>query len=355
MKACVWHKRNDVRVEEVPDPPPPGEGEVQIRVEWCGICGTDVEEYVHGPLYIPVDRPNPLTGAVAPMVLGHEIVGTVSQVGRGVTSLRAGDRVAPDPIIFCGHCRHCERHDVHLCESMAHLGLTTHGGLAEYVNTLAKVCFKLPAHVPTEVGALSEPASVCVHAVRRSRMRIGDTVAIVGAGTIGLLTLQVVRLAGASRIFIVEPLEARRKLALRFGAERALDPDEVDPRDAVFELTGGRGVDRVIECGGNQTTLALAPRLARKKGLVVITGLHNEPVGINLFPVVCDETEIVGSFSHVFDEDFKQAVEWIGEGKLQPESLITARIPLDEAVTGGLDSLLKRNREHLKILINPRS
>jgi len=338
----------------MPNPPHPGPGEVQLRVEWCGICGTDVEEYVHGPLYIPVDKPNPLTGAVAPMILGHEIVGTIWEVGAGVSNLKRGDRVAPDPIIFCGHCRHCERHDVHLCESMAHLGLTTHGGCAEYVNTLSKVCFKLPEHVPADVGALSEPASVCVHAVRRSRMQIGDTVAIVGAGTIGLLTLQAALIARASRVFVVEPIEARRRLAVQFGAEKALDPAAADPREAVLELTGGRGVDRVIECGGNEKTMSMATRLARKKGVVVITGLHNAPVGINLFPVVCEETEIVGSFSHVFDEDFRQAVEWIGEGKLRPESLITGRIPLEQAVSGGLEALLRNRGEHLKILISPR-
>jgi len=169
MKAAVWYGRRDIRIEEFPDPSPPGENEVKIKVLWCGICGTDLEEYLYGPLYIPVDKPNSLTGRKAPMVLGHEFVGRVVEVGPGVTELQVGDVVTPDTLIHCGKCYWCQRHQVHHCENLAILGLSTDGGFAEYVNAPTYMCFRLPAGVPLVVGALAEPASVAVRANRLAR------------------------------------------------------------------------------------------------------------------------------------------------------------------------------------------
>ncbi len=193
MKAAVWYRRRDIRIEEFADPPTPVENEVKIQVRWCGICGTDLEEYMHGPFFIPVGKPDPLTGRMAPMILGHEFVGTVVEIGSGVSDLNIGDVVSPDTLIHCGKCYWCQRHFVNRCENLAILGLTTDGGLAEYVNVPCYMCFKLPERVSPEVGALAEPTSVAVRANRRVRTSCGETVAVVGAGTIGLLCLQVAR------------------------------------------------------------------------------------------------------------------------------------------------------------------
>jgi (R,R)-butanediol dehydrogenase/meso-butanediol dehydrogenase/diacetyl reductase len=355
MKAAVWHGRRDVRIEQFPDPPPPGRNEIRIRVDWCGICGTDLEEYVNGPLYIPVDKPDELTGRKAPMVIGHELVGTVVEVGPGVTKFEVGDSVAPDTLLFCGECEYCRKHLVHLCRKLAILGLMTDGGCAEYVNAPCYMCFKLPATMPSEIGALAEPAAVAVRAVRTGGVRPGDTVVIVGGGTIGLLCLQVALLAGAARIHVIEPHENRRRIAAAMGAHTAIDPTVENPRIAVMDLTGGNGADVVIECGGNPTTMSLAPTLARPQGTVVITGLHNEPVGVNLFPVVCREVIIRGSFSHIYDVDFSEAVALLGAGKIVADPLITARIGIDETLEKGFDTLLHNKGEHLKILISPQA
>lgn len=353
MKAAVWHGRRDIRIEQFPDPPPPGKNEIRIMVDWCGICGTDLEEYVNGPLYIPVEHPDELTGRKAPMVIGHELVGTVAEIGSSVAEFRVGDRVAPDTLLFCGNCWYCSRHLVHLCRKLAILGLMTDGGCAEYVNAPTYMCFKLPASMPSETGAIAEPAAVAVRAVRTGGVKPGDTVAIVGGGTIGLLCLQVAHLAGAAKLFVIEPHENRRRLATAMGAHETINPKLVDPRVAVMDLTGGLGADVVLECGGNPTTMSLAPTLARPQGTVVITGLHNEPVGVNLFPVVCREVIIKGSFSHIYDIDFAEAVALLGAGKIIADPLITARIGIDDAIEKGFETLLRNKGEHLKILISP--
>ena len=353
MKAAVWYGRRDIRVEEFPDPPPPGENEVKIKVSWCGICGTDLEEYLYGPLYIPVDEPNPLTGRKAPMILGHEFVGTVVEVGPCVTGFKVGDVVTPDTLIHCGECYWCKRHQVHHCENLAILGLMTDGGFAEYVNAPTYMCFHLPAGVSPEVAVLAEPASVAVRANRLARTSFGDSVAVIGAGTIGLLCLQTAFLSGASQVYVLEIDSSRREVASQMGATEVFDPLAVDPVEAIKDHTGGRGVDVVLEAGGNAKTIAMAPKLACKRGRVVLLTLHNEPVPINFFPLVCDEIELIGSFSHIYDEDFAAAVTLLGDGRINAEPLITGRIGLDDIVEKGLEELIAHKSDNLKILVSP--
>ena len=355
MKAAVWHGRRDIRIEQFPDPPPPGKNAIRIRVDWCGICGTDLEEYVNGPLYIPVHKPDELTGRQAPMVIGHELVGTVVETGPGAEAFAPGDRVAPDTLLFCGECWYCRRHLVHQCRKLAILGLMTDGGCAEYVNAPVYMCYKLPPSMPSETGALAEPAAVAVRAVRTGGVKLGDRVAIVGGGTIGLLCLQVAVLSGAAEVHVIEPHESRRRLALQLGARQAIDPAVVNPQEALMDLTGGAGADVVLECGGNPATMSLAPRLARPQGTVVITGLHNEPVGVNLFSLVCREITLRGSFSHIYDVDFAEAVALLGAGRIAAAPLITARIGIFEAIEKGFERLLHNKGEHLKILISPQN
>jgi (R,R)-butanediol dehydrogenase/meso-butanediol dehydrogenase/diacetyl reductase len=354
MKALVWHARNDIRFEEFPDPQPPREGEVTIKIDWCGVCGTDIEEYQNGPLYIPVDEPNPLTGAKAPLILGHEMVGTIHAVGKGVTRLKPGDRVSPDPIIFCKTCPNCLTHNQHHCDNMAHLGLTSHGGFAEYVNTIEEVCFKMPDSIPSEFGALSEPTAVCVRAVRLADIDIGHSVAIVGAGTIGLLALQLAKLSGAYPIYVVQrSQDIKRQRALELGADEIIDSRNADPVETLRQLTGGAMVDRVIECGGNAVTMKMAVELCAKRGKVVMTGLLNKLIGINYFPLVWNEIQVIGSFSHIYDLDYRIATELISRGMVNVESLITGRISMDNVIPEGIEEFMKNSRHHIKILASP--
>ena len=353
MKAAVWHQRHDIRIEPFPDPGQLAPDGVKVQVAWCGICGTDLEEYLHGPLFIPVEKPNPLTGRSAPMVMGHEFVGVVKQVGPAVHDLQPGDRVAVDTLIHCGECFYCKQHLVQLCDRLAIMGLSTDGGLAEYVNAPRYMCFKYPATLPDMHAALAEPASVAVRSVRRGRLEAGETVAIVGAGTIGLLTLQVVKAMGAAKVIVVELECRRRAIAMQLGAAAAIDPLAGDPVAAVQRLTGGLGADVVFECAGNVTTMALSPLLGRKRGRIVLVGLHDAPVPVQLVSVVIGEQELLGSFSHVYDEDFGPAVDLLSAGKIVAEPLITAQIALDDLVPRGLEELASTKARHLKILVSP--
>jgi len=354
MRAAVWHARHDIRIEEFPDPGSPAPDEVRLRISWCGICGTDLEEYTHGPLFIPpADKPNPITGRHAPMVIGHEFVGAVVKAGSAVTDLKVGDRVAVDTLIHCGECEFCRRHQVHLCERLAIMGLMTDGGLAEYINAPRYMCFKYADGLSDAHAALAEPAAVAVRAARRGRLAPGETVVIVGAGNIGLLTVEVARAMGAERVVVLEPAESRRKVALALGASAAIDPADGDPISAVKRLTGGRGADVVFECAGVISTMSLAPELARRAGRIVLVGLHDAPVPIRLVSVVTGEQELIGSFSHVYDEDFSTAVEMLSAGQIVSEPLITAQIGLKDLVRCGLDELSSSKDQHLKILVSP--
>ena len=354
MMAAVWHGRRDIRVERFPDPGQPAPDQVRVQVSWCGICGTDLEEYLFGPLFIPADKPNPLTGRTAPMVVGHEFVGVITETGSLVNDLSIGDHVAIDTLLHCGECYFCQQHLVQLCKKLAIMGLSTDGGLAEFVNAPRYMCFKYPATLPDAHAALAEPASVSVRAVRRSRLTAGEMVAIIGAGTVGLLTLQVAKAMGAGKVVVLEPAENRRAVALELGASAAIDPSGNDPVKTVQDMTGGLGADVVLECAGLVSTMQLAPLLARKRGRVVLVGLHDAPVPLQLFPVVTGEQEIIGSFSHVYDEDFGAAVELLSAGKITAEPLITARISLKDLVTHGLEELAASKNRHLKILVSPR-
>ncbi|MFB3778729.1 MAG: 2,3-butanediol dehydrogenase [Bryobacteraceae bacterium] len=355
MRAAVWHKRRDIRVESFPDPGPLAPDGLRVQVAWCGICGTDLEEYLHGPLFIPADKPNPLTGRTAPMVMGHEFVGLVTEVGSAVRDLRPGDRVAVDTLLHCGECFFCKQHLVHLCEKLAIMGLSTDGGLAEFVIAPRYMCFKYPPTLPDAHAALAEPASVAVRAVRRARLTGGETVAVIGAGTIGLLTLEVARAMGARRVIVIEPAQNRQAIALQLGAFAAVDPQAQDPVSEVRRLTGGLGADVVFECASNVTAMEMAPLVARKQGRVVLVGLHDAAVPMQLVSVVIGEQELIGSFSHVYDEDFGPAVDLLGTGRITVEPLITAKIGLDDLVPRGLEELASSKARHLKILVSPQT
>lgn len=343
MLALRWHGRGDVRLDEVEDPPPPGPGEVRLRVLSCGICGTDVEEYRSGPIFIPSGEPHPLTGRSAPITLGHEFSGEVVAVGAGVDRYRPGDRVAADTLIFCGECYWCKRHQVTLCERLGALGLMADGGLAGLCNAPASTLLPLPDGVTDEAGALAETLAVAVRALRRGRLAVGESVAVVGAGAVGLMALQAARAGGASTVSVVEPLPERRNLAASLGAHETLVPEE-EP-----EL----GADLVVECSGNVRAIGTAVGAARKGGRVVLVGVYGSPGALDFMRLVGAEKELLGSLSHVYDEDFAAALTLLGRGAVRAEPLVSDRVPLGRALEDGLLALMREPEAHLKILIQP--
>jgi (R,R)-butanediol dehydrogenase / meso-butanediol dehydrogenase / diacetyl reductase len=341
MLAVRWHGRGDVRVEEVPPPAPPGPGELQLQVRWCGICGTDLEEWLSGPVFIPAAAPHPVTGARAPLVLGHEFVGLVVAAGADVTEPSPGQRVAVDTIVSCGTCYWCQRGEVTRCPALGALGLHGDGGLAELCNAPARICLPVPDTVADDEAALAEPLAVAVRALRRGGLRSGERVAVVGAGAVGLMAVQAAAAFGADGVAVVEPLPERRALAIRLGADRAVPPGEAGTLEA----------DVAVECAGTASAIHTVLQALRSGGRAVLLSIVTQSALVAPMDLIRGEKSLIGSLSHVWDQDFREALQLLGRGAVQAAPLITDRIPLSAAVTGGLALLRDEPERHLKILV----
>jgi (R,R)-butanediol dehydrogenase/meso-butanediol dehydrogenase/diacetyl reductase len=340
LLALRWHGRGDVRLEDIEPLAPPGPGEVQVQVRCCGICGTDVGEFRSGPIFIPT-TPHPLTGRMAPLTLGHEVCGVVRQVGAGVDGPRPGQRVALDTVISCGGCYWCLRHQVNRCPQLAGLGLMFDGGLAECCNVPADAAMVLPDAVSDTAGALLETLAVGVRGLRRGRLQLGERVCVLGGGAVGLLAGQAARASGASEVGLVEPLPERRQIAVDVGMDwvEPLPPEEAQ-------------ADLVLECSGNPDAIADAVRVCRTGGRVVLVGLYQRAVGFEFLSLVEHERELIGSMSHVYDDDFRAALALLGSGQVWVEPLVSDRVPLHRALDDGLLALAREPERHLKILID---
>ncbi|MBI2322071.1 MAG: 2,3-butanediol dehydrogenase [Chloroflexi bacterium] len=350
MLAARWHGRRDVRVEEVAPPGAPGAGEAQVRVRWCGICGSDLHEYVAGPILIsPAGRPHPLTGREPPLTLGHELVGTVVAVGPGVEAVRPGDRVTADACLRCGTCPWCQRGQYNLCKRLGSVGLAADGGFAALLNLPAYTLYALPDGIADEAAALCEPFAVALHAVKRGGVQPGHVVAVVGAGPIGLCVLQAARAAGAAAAYAVEPLAARRERALALGATAAFDAGTA--RGEVYARTGGLGADVAIECVGHPESLPLALELAGRGGTAVVAGIFEQPSALHANRLVLHEKRLVGSIAYA--GEFPAVMALLADGRLRAEPLVTDRIALREIVAAGFEALLAERERHVKVLVAP--
>ncbi|HJM42600.1 MAG: 2,3-butanediol dehydrogenase [Nitrospinota bacterium] len=349
MKALRWHGPKDVRIDEVPDPAP-APGEVVIAVAACGICGSDLHEYLDGPVLIP-KAPHPLTGGMPPVTLGHEFSGRVVEVGAEVEGARRGERVTVNPCLLCLECAWCRRGQLNYCAKLGSLGLSRDGALAPLVSVPAYGCHVLPPEVDDHGGAVVEPLAVALHACRRARLRGGERVAVIGAGAIGLLVLQVLKAKGAGWVAVIEPREERRRLARDLGADVVIDPETEDPVRAVARRTGEERVAAAFECVGSPPAFATAFRAAGKGGRVVIVGLLPQPVQTNLLGLLVHEKEIIGSSAYV--DEFSEAIGLLAQGRIRIDPLVTAHIPLEDAPARGLEALLRREEAHVKILVIP--
>lgn len=246
----------------------PAAGEVQVRVDAVGICGSDLHSYSEGSVG---DAP-----AQFPMVLGHEPAGTVVRVGEGVTGWQVGDRAALEPAIYCYHCEYCRAGRHNVCSNIRFLSTPGNAGFfREFVNLPPANLLAIPPTVSLELAALVEPLAVAVHSIKLSFPRGSDTVAVWGAGAIGLLTVASLKTAGVKRIWSVDPLAHRRELARHMGADAAIDPAESDAVKQLLTDTGGRGVDLAIDCAAKEDTVNQAIRAVCHAGRVVLTGIHS--------------------------------------------------------------------------------
>jgi (R,R)-butanediol dehydrogenase/meso-butanediol dehydrogenase/diacetyl reductase len=343
MLAARLHDNHDLRVEEVDEPPDLGPGEIRVRPMWCGICGTDLHEYAHGPLYIPQ--------ANLPQILGHEFSAEVLEVGPAVTNVRAGDRVAVLPHVFCGTCYFCVRGRQGLCRSLLLTGVSwPWGGLAEQAVVPAYQAIPLPEGASFEQGAILEPLASVVHAVDRA-MRAGDTVLVTGAGPIGQLAVLACTAAGAAAIFVSEPNRVRREQAERLGAT-VLDPAEADVPGEVRDRTGGLGVDCSIECSGSQPGLEACVDATRAAGYVAQIAIHVGPRTVVPEAWTWKDLTISGIWSFKF-YDTPRILAQVAAGRLPVERIVTSTIGMSDIVPSGIDRLADPAGDQVKILVQP--
>jgi (R,R)-butanediol dehydrogenase/meso-butanediol dehydrogenase/diacetyl reductase len=353
MQALVFHGIRDIRYDpDWPAPPPPGPGEVQLATTWAGICGSDLEDYQFGAV-IPREKPHPVSGRMAPLILGHECSGRVAALGSGVRGLAIGQRVAVEPVRVCKTCPWCRRGEYAACENFVTLGQMDDGGMADRFNAPAENCIPLPDHLPDDVAALAEPFAVMLHAMGKGGVRLGSTVAIVGAGPIGLCGIAAARVAGASRIIAITRGGRRAEVAACLGAAAVLDSNEAGWQNAYDTLTRGRGSEVVIDCGGNVEAMRLAVALTARHGRCVINSVVDRDIALPGLDILMHEKEIVGSVAHAWDREFTWAVQHLAGGQVDLSPLITGRLHLSDAVQHGFEALLARREDEIKILVTP--
>ncbi|MDE3056385.1 MAG: zinc-dependent alcohol dehydrogenase family protein [Bacteroidota bacterium] len=334
MKAALFEKPNVFNVVQR-SLRPLRDGDLLLKVEACGVCGTDVH-IVEG-----TSRSSP------PVVLGHEFAGTIQDAG--TTHFVPGQRVAVDPNVACRRCFYCRRGLVHLCENLRALGVDIDGGIAEYCVVPESQAYTLPKDFPVHAGAFVEPVSCAIHGIDRANIRAGDKVLILGGGTIGLIMLQLAKNAGAARVFLVEPLGHKRELALRLGADEAIDPKVTDVHALIFDATGV-GADVVIECAGRMQTAQQSLELARRGGTVEFFGVCSlgETFPIEPNKVYFKELTIVGSY--VNPHTFSRSIAVLASGTVHVDKFQLDRFPLDgvhEALT------MQREGKTIKSIIEP--
>lgn len=319
MKASRFLGNKTFAVTDLPTPHA-GPGELVLRNQVCGVCGTDVHIYHGEPGSADV---NP------PVVLGHEYSGEVVEVGKGVTGFAVGDHVTVDPNIYCGHCAYCQNGKKQLCPSMEAIGVTRDGGFAQYSRIPASQAFKLEPTVPWEAAAMAEPLACCLHGIDLAGIQVGDKVCVVGGGAIGLLMVQLAKLSGASQIVLSEPNEKRRQVGLQLGANTALDPTRPDAQEAFAQVLGG-GANVVIECVGNVPAVKSAFQFAGKGATVLLFSVPkvDATFDLPLFDVYKKELTIKGSF--VNPDTHARAVALINSGKVDFDPIITHRFTLDQ-------------------------
>lgn len=354
MRALRFHSAHQLSVEKVPEPGPPGPGEVLLQPLMCGICGTDLHEYTDGPIVTPA-RPHPLTGAELPQILGHEFSAVVAAAGPGVTHVRGGDLCTVMPLIACGRCHECVRGQGHLCRTMACTGLSSAwGGLADLAIVAAQQVVPVAETMTAQQAALIESAAVAAYGIDRGRLQPGQTVLITGAGPIGSLAALYALAAGARTVVVSEPDPSRRERASGLGqglGEVVVADPSADPvSEIIAGITHGIGADLAVECAGHESALSLCLNVVRPAGTVVQTALHIRPASIRADMLALKDLTLVGTWCYPV-QDFPRIVALVAGGRLPVERVVSSVVPLEAAVTGGFDRLVTRGSGEVKVLI----
>ena len=337
MRAIVFTGKGKYSLEEVPIPSL-GSKDILIRVDVCGICGTDVHIY-EGTF-----------PANFPVIIGHEFAGIVEDIGEKVKNFKIGDRVTVNPNLPCRKCEQCRLGREHLCIDLLSLGIRLNGGFAEYVKAEETLVYKLQDKVDLELASLSEPLSCCIHGIDLAQIKPGDAVLIIGCGPIGLLMVQLTKLSGATKILAIDTVEKRRNLAIKLGADMSLNSCGGNMQEAIEDTLHGRP-EVVIECAGNPLTQRQSVELVKLGGRVIWFGVADPENKIKIDPyyIYRNEITIKGSFINPYTT--KRAVQLLSEDKLKLEGLITHRFGL-ESFGEAMNTHIK-DPDRIKVVIKP--
>lgn len=351
MKAARFHAQKDIRIEDIAEPEL-RPGAVAIDVAWCGICGTDLHEYLEGPIFIPPEgHPHPLSHETAPVTLGHEFSGTVTALGEGVTDLTVGESVVVEPYFVCDECAPCRAGNYHLCTKMGFIGLAGGGGGLSEKIVVDRRWVHPVGSIPLDQAALIEPLSVGHHAVMRSGAKAGDVALVGGAGPIGLLTAAVLKAIGVT-VIMSELSAARKQKAIDTGvADHVIDPSSDDLQARVLEITDGVGVDVAFECTSVNAVLDQLFDAVKPAGVIVNVSIWSKPASIDMQKLVLKEIDLRGTIAYV--RDHAASIELVQQGKVDLEPFITGRIALENLIDEGFDTLINHNETAVKIIVHP--
>ncbi len=319
MRSAVFYGRHDLRVEEAPMPEV-GPNDVLIQVKACGVCGTDVHIY---------EGDKGSATVTPPTILGHEFSGVITKVGENVSAYKVGDRVCVDPNCYCGACEACRNGVAHFCENMIGYGTTKDGAFAEYCAVDQRQVYLLGENTTFEQGAMAEPVACCLHGVDLCNIQPGHQVVVIGGGMIGLLMVQLVRLAGAAKVALLEPVEGKREVGKELGADVCIDPIHQDVK-AELKKAGLTWVNTVIECVGRPSTIEQAIDVAGNKAVVMMFGLTkpDETVAVKPYDVFAKELELKASYVNPYTQ--KRALDLIDTQRLDVSSMIYEVCGLDQ-------------------------
>lgn len=337
QKAAFMHGTDHMIMKEIPIPEPE-EKQVLVQLEYVGICGSDVHYYHNGCCgSYKVDLEEDF-------MLGHECAGTIVKTGPGVEQLKVGDRVALEPGITCGKCEFCKSGRYNLCPDVVFLATPpVQGCYEEYIAFPEDMCFKLPDNVSTKEGALIEPLSVGFHAANQGNVQVGDSVVILGAGCIGLVTLLACKAHGAGKIIVSDLVDARLEKAKELGADIVINSGSCDAKAEILRLTDGKGADQVFETAGSPVTIAQTPFLVKQGGTITMVGLAaQEEITYNFAQIMAKEAQIKSVFR--YRNIYPKAIAAVSSGAIDVKGIVTHEYDLsqiqeafDEAVTNKTD------------------
>lgn len=339
MKSAVFYGKHDLRIEEC-DMPRVGAEEILIQVKACGVCGTDVHIY---------EGDKGAAEVSPPIILGHEFSGVITKVGEEVVEYQVGERVCVDPNCYCGVCEACRNGVPHYCAHMIGYGTTVNGGFAQYCVVNQRQVYKLGEHTTFEQGAMAEPVACCLHGIDMCKIHSGHQVVVIGGGMIGLLMVQLARLSGATKVALLEPVESKRQLGKKLGADVCIDPIHDDVKQILKE-NGMTWINTVIECVGKPSAIEQAIDIAGNKAVVMMFGLTkpDEIISVKPFQIFQKELELKASYINPYTQ--KRALDLIDSGRLDVTSMVYEVYNLEQ-----LEDILSRPdlRARGKYIISP--